>query len=70
MARRRRLSIVTAQLGSGISRSPLSFDLVDGSRSSSTPTRSIYPVDVLPDQLHSCDNANYGNSSGEAWVRS
>ena len=27
-------------------------------------------VDVLPDQIHSCDNADYENSSGEAYVRS
>jgi len=39
MARRHRLSIVTAQLGSGIIRSPLVPDLVDGSCNSPTPVR-------------------------------
>jgi hypothetical protein len=38
MARRRRLSIVMAQLGSGISHSPLSPDVVEGNRSSRHPS--------------------------------
>ena len=33
-------------------------------------TPFYYPVDVLLDQIHSCDNAKYGDSSGEAWIRS
>lgn len=78
MARRRRLSIVIAQLGSGITRSPALPDLVDGSRSNPTlyggsdanvHRRSRGQIDFVPTDGDTLPNPASGRQHHQRQIR-